>query len=108
MTKVMIQPGPCNLETRVEAVSEDGMEVQVKITSACESVAKITEVLGDTWDAYEVCLGKPGTGPLYEYAGEHMPGHASCPTIAGIIKCIEVECRLALPKDVTITFLKDE
>lgn len=108
MTKVMIQPGPCGLNTKVTASSEDGMDVQVKISSACESIAKMTEVLGDTWDAYEVCLGKPGCGPLYDYAAEHMPGHASCPAIAGIIKCVEVECKLALPKDVSITFLKDE
>lgn len=108
MTKVMIKPGPCGLDTTVEASSEDGMEVQVKINSSCESVAKMTEVLGDTWDAYEVCLGKPGSGPLYDYAADHMPGHASCPTIAGIIKCIEAECRLALPQDVSITFSSDK
>lgn len=108
MTKVLIQPGPCGLDTQVEAISEDGMEVQVKIASGCESINKMTEVLGDTWDAYDVCLGKPGTGPLYEYAEEKLPGHASCPAIAGIIKCIEVECKLALPKDASITFIKEE
>lgn len=75
MKKVLIQPGVCGLSTRVEANSEDGMEVQVKIVSACEAVRNIAEVLGDIWDAFEVCLGKPGTGPLYEYAAEHMPGH---------------------------------
>lgn len=104
MTKVMIKPGPCNLNTVVEASSEDGMEVQVRIISGCESLEKMTEALGDTWDAYEVCLGKPGTGPVYEYARDKMPGHASCPVLAGIIKCIEVECKLALPQDVSITF----
>ena len=43
MTKVLIQPGPCGLDTQVEATSEDGMEVQVKITSGCESINKMTE-----------------------------------------------------------------
>ena len=30
---------------------------------------------------------------------------ASCPVIAGITKCVEAECRLALKKDVSITFI---
>ena len=42
MTKVLIQPGPCGLDTQVEATSEDGMEVQVKITSGCESIKRLT------------------------------------------------------------------
>ncbi len=104
MTKVKIAPGICGLNTKVEAVSEDGMDVQVKITSACQAVQKMAEELGQDFDAYEVCLGKPGTNVFYDYAREHFPGHASCPTIAGIVKCIEVECKLALPKTVTITF----
>lgn len=105
MTKVKINPGVCGLITDVEVTTDDRMEVEVQIRSDCPSIDKMTETIGSTMDAYEVCLGKPGTGPLYEYAFEHMPGHASCPTIAGIIKCIEVECKLALPSDVSIKFV---
>ena len=83
MTTVQIQPGICGFTTKVEAVSEDQ----------------------DTFDAFELCLVKPGHGPLFEYAGEHFPIHAACPVIAGIIKCAEVECRLALPADAQIQFL---
>lgn len=106
MTKVKINPGICGLNTKVTVASEDQMDVTVKVASACQSVQKMFEELGDTFDAYEICLGKPGEGPLYEYAKEHFPGHASCPVIAGITKCIEVECKLALPKDAEITFEK--
>jgi len=63
------------------------------------------ETLGDTFDAYEVCLVTPGTGPLYEYAREHFPVHAACPVIAGITKCMEAECRLALKSDASISFV---
>lgn len=106
MTTVKIHPGVCGLDTKVTAESEDQMEVKVKVASGCASVRKMFEDFGDTFDAYEVCLTKPGAGPLYEYAAEHFPGHACCPVIAGIIKCMEVECRLALPDDVTISFGK--
>lgn len=107
MTKVSINPGVCNLITKVEASSEDQMEVTLKVTSACEAVRNMMKELGDTFDAFEICLSKPGTGPFYEYAAKHFPGHAACPSIAGITKCVEAECRLALPKDVEIRFVKE-
>ena len=47
---------------------------------------------------------EPGENVFYQYASEHFPGHASCPTIAGIVKCIEAECKPALPRPVKITF----
>ena len=59
------------------------------------------DTLGNTFDAYELCLGKPGTGPLYEYAAKHFP------VLAGIAKCVEAECGLALKKDASITFLSE-
>lgn len=104
MTKVTIDPGICNLLTTVEAESADQMEVKVKVKSGCQSINQMFKDLGDTFDAYEICLTKPGANAFYEYAAEHLPGHASCPVIAGIIKCMEVECRLALPKTASITF----
>ena len=104
MTKVKIEPGVCGLTTKVEAESEDGMEVTVHIHSACKAVQQMAAELGEDFDAFEVCLCKPGQNVFYEYAAEHFPGHAACPTIAGIIKCIEAECHLALPRPVTITF----
>ena len=107
MTKVTIDPGVCGLITKVEAVSEDGQDVTVKVDSACKAVQGMFEALGPDYDAYEICLCKPGENEFYEYAGEHFPGHASCPTIAGIVKCMEVECKLALAQDVSITFEKD-
>lgn len=105
MTKVAINPGICKLITTVEASSEDQMEVTLKVTSECEAVSKMMEESGDTFDAYDLCLKKPGEGQLYEYASKHFPVHVSCPAIAGIIKCAEVECKLALPADVQIKFI---
>ena len=104
MTKVMINPGICGFVTSVTAESEDQMKVQVQVKSGCKSIRQMFTDLGNTFDAYEVCLRKPGEGPFYEYAQEHFPVHASCPVFSGIIKCMEVECRLALKKDVTIEF----
>lgn len=104
MTKVMIDPGVCGLVTRVTADSEDGMEVTLRVDSTCDAVKQMMAELGDTFDSFALCLGKPGTGPLYEYAAQHFPGHCSCPAIAGLIKAAEVECKLALPKAASIHF----
>ena len=106
MTKVTINPGVCGFTTRVEAVSEDEMEVKVKVESGCESVMRMFEALGDTFDSYELCLVQPGKGPLFEYASENFPAHCACPILSGITKAAEAECKLALPRDASITFLR--
>lgn len=84
------------------------MEVKLHVTSGCKAVQEMMAALGDTFDAYELCLCKPGRGPLYEYASEHFPVHAGCPVIAGITKCAEAECALALKRDSGIRFLNEE
>ena len=106
MTKVRIDPGICGLITRVEAQAEDETAVKVTIVSACKSIREMAGELGEDYDAYDLCLRKPGEGPFYEYAQEHFPVHVSCPAINGIIKCVEVECRLALKKNASIEFIE--
>lgn len=107
MTRVTINPGVCNLLTTVEADSEDQMAVTIKVKSGCQSVNEMMQKLGSDFDAFEICLAKPGKGPFYEYAAEHFPGHAACPVLAGITKCAEAECKLALPRDAEIKFIKN-
>ncbi len=104
MTKVTIDPGVCGNVAKVEAVSEDGMEAAIRVESGCAGVNGMMEELGGIFDAYELCLKKPGENALYEYAAENFPMHAGCPVLAGIVKCVEAECKLALPRDVSIRF----
>lgn len=68
----------------------------------------LMEELGSTFDAYEVCLVKPGSEPFFEYANKNFPVHSGCPIIAGITKCIEAEANLALKADASIKFLDNE
>ena len=107
MTKVSIDPGICGFKTTVTAHSEDQQEVEIKVSSGCHSVMNMMKELGSTFDAYELCLVKPGCGPIFEYASEHFPVHPACPVIAGILKCAEAECKLALKKDVEIKFIDE-
>ena len=105
MTKVRIDPGICGMIATVTAETDDGMEVTVTVDTPCKGVKAMMEALGGEFDAYELCFAKPGTNPLYEYASEQFPAPGGCPVIAGITKCVEAECRLALKKDVSITFI---
>ena len=90
---------------RAEADEDEPTEIKVKVACGCEAVQNMMKELGDTLDAYEVCLQKPGRGPLFDYAAEHFPVHVVCPVITGITKCVEAEAQLALKHDVTIEFV---
>lgn len=105
MTKVEIHSGVCGFVTTVSADSDDGQTVHIAIQSQCPSVSALAQALPEELDAYELCFKRPGTGPLYELAGQHLPGHAGCIVTAGIIKCIEAECELALKRDCSIHFI---
>ncbi len=106
MTKVKVNPGVCCLTTTVEAIKGDRKkrEVTVKVESMCENVQNMMDELGDTFNYFDVCLKHPGENLFYDYAKKNFPVHAACVSINGIIKCIEAECGLALPKNVSITF----
>lgn len=105
MTTVTINPGICGFITKVTAESEDQEEVKIQVTTGCKAIKAMFEELPNTFDAFEVCLKRPGEGKLYEYASKHLPGHAACPIISGVIKCMEAECRLALKADASIKFV---
>lgn len=105
MTKVKIEPGICGFTTMITADTNEDEEVALKVSTGCESVKKMMVELGDTYDAIELCLAKPGSGVFYDYARDHFPVHAACPVINGILKCVEAEGQLALKRDASITFL---
>ena len=104
MTKVRIEPGICGFTAIAEAESAEDFMVHLRVASGCAAVQEMMKALGSTFGAFDVCLTKPGTGPFYAYAAEHFPVHAACPVIAGITKCAEAECDLALRQDAGIFF----
>ena len=105
MTKVEVNPGVCGLMATIEAQTTEEEMITLKITSGCKGISQIGENLSEELDPYEVVFGKPGTGEISELAQEYCPGHAGCPVIAGIIKCIEAEAKLALPRNAEIKFI---
>jgi hypothetical protein len=107
MTRSEINAGVCGFSTTVQAVGDDNnpYTVRVKIESECPAVMKLAEALGEEVDAFREISFRGG--PRVLELGPKNLSHPACPVPAGIIKAIEVEAGLALPKDVSITVIKD-
>ena len=102
MTRLTVNPGVCGFVCTLTAEKNDDEEIIIRAETACPAVKKMMEDLEQPLEPYEVCFGKPGNGPVYE-AAENL-AHASCPIPSALIKCIEAESNLALPKNVSFEF----
>jgi hypothetical protein len=101
VTRVVVEAGICGFTTTVEATKTGKRRVSVVVESDCEGVAEMNGQLQDM-DWLEA-LGPPGKSVVWNCACAHIK-HPSCPVPMGILKAIEVELDLALPKDVVIRF----
>jgi Family of unknown function (DUF6951) len=99
-----IEAGICGFSTTVRTRGE-GRTMKVEIESDCEHIRELAAALTEVDPFREITFR--GDGPLaLELARVHC-AHAACPVPTGIIKAIEVEAGLALPKDVTITVTRE-
>ncbi len=112
MKKLIIEPGACRFTTVVEAEGEGNKrKVNVKVESMCPHVQAMSDAVGSEVNPIKVCLAKPGTDPYSRWAQEpenNFPPHACCPAIVGIIKAIEAESGLGLPRPTQICFVDEE
>ncbi len=101
MTKVTVDPGICGFITTIEALKVAKRRIKIVITSDCEAVSKLGESLTevDLWEIFKKHLDSE----IYKGASRCQL-HGTCPVPAGILKAIEVEAKLALPRDATIRF----
>jgi hypothetical protein len=105
VTRVVVEAGICGFTTTIEAKKAGKLEVSVEVESDCEAVAEMNGELQNL--GWMEALGPPGKSAVWECACTHIK-HPSCPVPMGILKAIEVELDLALPKDVVIHFVNTE
>lgn len=105
MTRVTLNAGACGEQVAITVTRLDKYSVQVLIDTACPKVAAMAPDL-----AQLPCLGREHTvflphdrSAIYQAAANHHL-HTACPVPAAILKAIEVELGMAVPRDVTITF----
>ncbi len=104
MTKVLVHPGACGMPATVEVVKKDSKTYLLKISSDCEMVVKLGEEIPELTvrDAFKRILDNP----VYR-KGAACLKHVACPLPSAILKALEVEAGLNLPRDVSITFVKE-
>ena len=105
MTRVIVNPGICGFSTTIEVEKVDRRKVKVVITSDCETVTNLGELLTEL-DQWEV-MKQQVDCDIYKTASSCQL-HTSCPVPVGILKAIEVEAGLALPRDIAIHFETSE
>ena len=88
----------------VEIIKKDKKTFTLTITSECEMVQKLGKELPELtmMDAFKRLLDNP----VYN-KGATCLKHVSCPVPAGILKALEVEAGLAVPREVRMVFEKD-
>lgn len=104
MASAEIESGICGFCTTVRTTTE-GRMVRVEFETECGYVEQLAEALTEVEPYGEISYR--GEGPVtLRLAAEHLV-HPACPVPSGIIKAIEVEAGLALPKDASIKPSKD-
>ncbi|MBN2204091.1 MAG: hypothetical protein JW767_03615 [Thermoleophilia bacterium] len=104
MATAEIEAGICGLTTTVRTKA-DGAVVRIEIESECEHIARLAAALTEVEPFREISFR--GQEPLTLEKAREYCAHAACPVPSGILKAIEIEAGLALPKDVTIRVSKE-
>ena len=104
MASAEIDSGICGFCTTVHTKA-DGRAVRLEFETECGHVEMLAEVLQEVDPFREISYRGEGPETL-RLAAEHLV-HPACPVPSGILKAIEVEAGLALPKDASIKPSKD-
>ncbi|NYE58473.1 DUF6951 family protein [Carboxydothermus ferrireducens] len=97
--------GVCGFTIEVKAKKRENGKIKMEIKSDCPHYQKINEELKEV-DAFKEIFNKLHSGEVYQIFAKHSP-HPTCPGISGMLKTIEVEAGLALPKQVIIELYRD-
>jgi chaperonin GroEL (HSP60 family) len=103
MTKVVVNSGACGFTVTITAEKGSEKKIIVALDTACEMVRKMLADIA-TVDQ-RVTLTGFRDNPVYLSAAKHLK-HTACPVPSAILKAIEVEAGLNVPRDATIVFIK--
>lgn len=101
MAKVLINPGVCGMKSTVEVSKIDRMNFSVKIESACTMINEMAGVISEI--NLRDALIPQNKSKVYE-AASNAKTHPVCPIPMAVLKAIEVEAGMALPRPVSMEF----
>ena len=101
MTRVIVKPGVCGFTTEIIVSKISKRTASVEIKSDCKQVITLSEVLKEL-SLFEII--KPlGECEVFEKSAK-CPLHLTCLVPVGVLKAIEAEGEMALPRDASIHF----
>ncbi len=103
MATAEIDSGICGFGATIRTQSE-GDKVKVEIESECQAIRDLAAELTEVDPFQEITFR--GSGPRSLEMGVKHCYHTACPVPVGIIKAVEIEAGLALPKDAVIKLSK--
>ncbi len=104
MTTVVVNSGACGFSVTITAKKGKDRTIEVTVETDCEMVRKMQADIA-VLDRM-AGLGGFGNNPVHRSAAQHLK-HAACPVPSGILKAIEIEAGMNVPRDVTILFRKE-
>ena len=100
-TTCKVKPGDCQIECYISIRSKGKECVFIDITSTCERVTAFARELFNL-EMREI-IAPVHKNHIWRTAG--LKGcHPSCPVPLAVIKGVEIECEMAIPKTLTIEF----
>ncbi len=104
MTTVVVSSGACGFTVTIKASKGKGRTIEVVLETACEMVQKMQ---GDVASLDRMAaLVSFDKNAVYRSAAKHLR-HAACPVPSAILKAIETEAGMNVPRDATILFKKE-
>jgi hypothetical protein len=101
MIKATVDPGICGLKATITARKKDKSSVEIEIESQCSKVVEMAASFSKM--TIREALRLQTESRVYQFASENNLC-SSCAIPIGILKSIEIEMGLALPKPVTVNF----
>jgi cell wall assembly regulator SMI1 len=103
LSKVTVSAGICGFTAIIKARKAGKRKVKVKISCPCDMVKNLDKDLEG--EISRDVLVRICDSEIYRLATKHIK-HTACPVPTAVLKAIEVELGLALPKDVRMKVKK--
>ena len=105
MTKVVVNSGACGFTVTIKAEKGKERTIAVSLDTACEMVQKMLADIAIV-DRMVPLIGFRDN-PVYQSAAKHLK-HVACPVPSAILKAIETEAGMNVPKDARIEFIREK
>jgi len=104
MTTVVVNSGACGFTVTIRAEQGKEKKIAVSLDTACEMVQKMLADIAVV--DRRVSLVGFRDNPVYQSAAKHLK-HVACPVPSAILKAVETEAGMNVPKDARIEFVRE-